>query len=366
MPKSRRRRTPKYCHHKARNLARVNIDGKVFYLGEYNSPESKERYRLLISQWRERQEDELDEVQPDLRICELMTAFIKHCDEYYRKYGKLTREFGCITEALKTVRKRYELEAVDDFGPKALKSVRDDMIGLGWSRKYINKQIGRIVRMFKWGVGEQKVRPSTWHALQAVEGLKKGRTIAPEHPPIEPVSDKVINATLRHLSDIVGDMVRIQKLAGCRPIEICLFRPMDIDQSGDIWRFVPDSHKNEHLDKVRLVWLGPLAQEILRKYLIRPADSYCFNPREAPNVRSNTGYRYTKDSYGRAVRRASEKAGVEKWSPNRLRHSAATRIRKQFGLEAAQTVLGHASANVTEIYAERDMKLAAEIARKLG
>ncbi len=49
-----------------------------------------------------------------------------------------------------------------------------------------------------------------------------------------------------------------------------------------------------------------------------------------------------------------------------MRHSAATEIRKQFGLEAAQTVLGHAKADVTQVYAERDAALAAEVMRKIG
>jgi hypothetical protein len=43
-----------------------------------------------------------------------------------------------------------------------------------------------------------------------------------------------------------------------------------------------------------------------------------------------------------------------------------TEVPKQFGLEATQVVLGHASANVSEIYAERDLTLAAEIMRKIG
>ena len=54
------------------------------------------------------------------------------------------------------------------------------------------------------------------------------------------------------------------------------------------------------------------------------------------------------------------------WNPNQLRHSAATKIRKHFGLEAAQVALGHSEANVTQIYAERDMTLATEVMRKLG
>ena len=71
---------------------------------------------------------------------------------------------------------------------------------------------------------------------------------------------------------------------------------------------------------------------------------------------------YTKDSYNRAIRRACEAAGIEPWSPNRLRHSAATR----YGLEAAQVVLGHAKADVAQIDAERDHALAARIMREVG
>jgi site-specific recombinase XerC len=59
-------------------------------------------------------------------------------------------------------------------------------------------------------------------------------------------------------------------------------------------------------------------------------------------------------------------AGVEKWSPNRLRHSAATAIRKRFGLEAAQVTLGHAAADVTQVYAERDLERAAVVMAQVG
>jgi integrase len=91
---------------------------------------------------------------------------------------------------------------------------------------------------------------------------------------------------------------------------------------------------------------------------------------------------YAKDAYRRAIARAVEKingertkaaakAGVDpvllpNWHPNQLRHSAATEIRRRFGLEAAQTVLGHASADVTQVYAERDQARAAEVMEQMG
>ena len=49
-----------------------------------------------------------------------------------------------------------------------------------------------------------------------------------------------------------------------------------------------------------------------------------------------------------------------------LRHSAATDIRRQFGIEAAQCVLGHSEIGTTQIYAERDLAKAADIMRVVG
>ena len=54
------------------------------------------------------------------------------------------------------------------------------------------------------------------------------------------------------------------------------------------------------------------------------------------------------------------------WHPNQLRHTFGTRVRKQHGLEAAQVLLGHTLADVTQIYAEKNEALAATVAAKIG
>jgi hypothetical protein len=41
-------------------------------------------------------------------------------------------------------------------------------------------------------------------------------------------------------------------------------------------------------------------------------------------------------------------------------------IRQAYGLEAAKAVLGHADTKITEIYAERDLGLAARVMREVG
>ena len=139
----------------------------------------------------------------------------------------------------------------------------------------------------------------------------------------------------------------------------------------------------------------------MRPYLLRDKQSYCFAPAESEKRRraarherrktpqsygnrpgSNCkrrpkrtpGERYNTDSYRRAIHRAVDLANRERdedgqlprWSPNRLRHSAATEIRRRFGLEAAQVALGHSNADVTQVYAERDFALAARVMGEVG
>ncbi len=45
-----------------------------------------------------------------------------------------------------------------------------------------------------------------------------------------PVDDSIIEATLPHLQPVVADMVRLQRLTGARPGEICSIRPADVNR----------------------------------------------------------------------------------------------------------------------------------------
>lgn len=382
-------RIPKYCHHKARNLARVTIEGRDIYLGEFDSPESHEKYDRLIAEWLLSRR--VDPVEGRiLTVCELMVRFLQFSHGYYVKDGKVTSEFGCITAAMKPVRRLYETLPVTDFGPKALKIVRQQMIDGGVSRKSINAQIKRVQRMFKWGVSEEIVPATVYQALATVAGLRKGRTEAVELPPVPPIADAILEQTLPHLSPVVADMVRLQRLCGARPGEITRLRPGEIDRTGEVWAYHQGSHKTEHHQKQRVIFFGPKAQAILAPYLDRPDDQFCFSPIESEKLRAKKRReerqtplygkqkngkskgrrqlkeRYSSGSYRRAIHRACDAIGIERWSPNRIRHTIATDIRRRFGLEAAQTVLGHSNAAVTQIYAERDMTLASSVVKEVG
>ena len=55
-------------------------------------------------------------------------------------------------------------------------------------------------------------------------------------------------------------------------------RPCDVDRSGDVWVYRPQSHKTAHHGHSRAVMIGPKAQAVLLRYLARDAEANCFRP----------------------------------------------------------------------------------------
>ena len=394
---------PRYRKHRASGQAVVSIDGRDIYLGPHGTAVSKREYDRVISEWLQagRRSPAGTDGVAGLTVTELIARYWQFAKGYYRKGGEPTGTLDHIKVVLRYLKQCYGHTAAADFGPVAYKVIRQKLVEAGHSRGYVNRQCGHLARVFKWGVGEELVPPSVHQGLQAVPGLKKGRTEAPDRTPITPLPEAVFQGTLPYMPPVVADMARFQRFTGCRPAEVCIVRPIDVDRSGDVWEYRPESHKTEHHGRERVIFIGPKAQAMLRPYLLREADNYCFSPgdserqrraemraarkskvqpsqlnRRKQNPARSAGTRYTTDSYRRAIARAVELANRERrkqnqeqlpqWAPNRLRHSAATEIRKRFGLEAAQVTLGHAAADVTQVYAERDAEKGREVARKIG
>ena len=328
-----------------------------------------------------------------------------------------------MNTAIRLLRQFHGTTAVDAFGPNALRLIRDAMIQgdpeatprprRPWSRPVANWFARQIIAIFKWGVAHELVEPRVYEALRALEPLKRGQTTAHEPKPVRPVPDVHVDAALEHMRPQVRAMVELQRCTGMRSGEVVIMRTRDIDVTGNIWVYTPAKHKTSHHGHDRRVYLGPRSQEILQHWLRHNLDEYLFQPREAvvdqlaerhakretplhygnrPGTNRATsrrrppGERYTTNSYRRAVVRACDLADraakqkaleagrevsederlVPRWHPHQLRHSHATAVRKQFGIEAARIALGHQHVDVTEIYAERDQAIAEKIARTVG
>jgi integrase len=170
-------------------------------------------------------------------------------------------------------------------------------------------------------------------------------------------------------------MVRLQLLTGMRPGEVCSMKYADIRRSGSTWLFMPTNHKTAHLGEDRLIYVGKEAQAILIKYDYRPPEDFCFSPadrlrqggREPVIGGREVGDRYHTRTYRQAIWRACDKAGIDRWAPNRIRKTNANNVRRVGGLEAAQVVLGHKSRTTTEkFYADIDTSKAIEVMEKIG
>jgi integrase len=401
----RARKEPTYLLHKPSGQARTRVDGEYVYLGKH-SPDhtgpSWETFLEIRRQWRLRQDvhkrrDGKRIKYPLLTLDQLAERFIDWADVHYRdKFGEPTGEAGNIRYALRPLLKLFGPELVAEFDITKLEAYRDELIRRGRCRTSINRDVHRVRHLFAWALPKKlagRRGGNLYGELLALETLQPNRTKAHENPEVDPVPMPVVRATYRKLSRVLRDMVHVQLLTAMRPGEVCLMRPCDITKQADgTWLYQPMRHKTQWRNKLRLVSIGPRGQRILAKYLKgRGPETFIFTPGEAmsilnrerkrrrktpltPSQRSR-GFRapgrdysdrYTADSYGKAVRRAARAAKVQEWGPNRLRHTRATELARENGIEKTAVVLGHSDIRSTQRYAKKEAATAAALMRQLG
>jgi integrase len=168
------------------------------------------------------------------------------------------------------------------FGPKLLLQIQERLVEKGLCRDTVNQHVKGIRRIVRWAVSQEMAPGEVLYALQSVRGLRRGKTTAPDYPPVQPIDDLTVEKTLPFCGRIVAAMIRFEKLTGCRPGEVCSLRPCDVDQSGEIWEYRPAHHKTMHLGRERVILIGPKAQAVLMPFLLlRPPKEFCFSAEEA-------------------------------------------------------------------------------------
>jgi hypothetical protein len=128
-----------------------------------------------------------------------------------------------------------------------------------------------------------------------------------------------------------------------------------VDTSGEVWEYRPESHKTEHHERQRVVFIGPKAQDVLRPYLLREKTEFCFAPADSERKRRRQqhaerqtplscgnrpgtnrkrkpkrapGKQYTAESYRRTIHRACDKAFLPPQHLARLSDLGMAIIRK--------------------------------------
>jgi hypothetical protein len=229
-------RIPKLSHHKASGKAVVRLCGIDHYLGPWGSCVARNEYDRVIAEWLAggRQSSAAEAVS--LTVAEILAAFWDYAKDYYRHAdGTPTTEILSFRDAFRPLRRLYGHTPAAAFGPLALKAVRLAMIDAGLCRTNVNCRIGRIKRVFKWAVENEMIPANVFHGLQAVSGLKAGRSGVRESDPVKPVPEELVNATLPFVSRQVGAMIRLQQITGMRPGEVVVMRGVDMDTTGSLW-----------------------------------------------------------------------------------------------------------------------------------
>jgi integrase len=124
------------------------------------------------------------------------------------------------------------------------------------------------------------------HGLQAVAGLRAGRSGARETEPVKPVPDAFVDAVLAFVSPQVGAMIELQRITGMRSGEVNTMRACDINIAGKVWVYTPEHHKTAWHGHGRQVYLGPKAQRIIRPFLKVDVQAYLFSPADAEAERN--------------------------------------------------------------------------------
>jgi integrase len=339
-------------------------------------------------------------------VSKLVAAYRDQARKLYRKGGGLTSHIDNVDAALDALDAMYGTRGVDDIGAPEIKRLLDSMVvgedrhGVIRARSIwtVNGRLRIIKQAFKWARLYGLVSKSTVYDVSIVPPLRAGRCDAKAPRRVLPVPDGILALTIEVATPTIADMIRTLVITGMRPGELCAMRACDIERDGDVWVYRPVSHKTEHHDKDRFILIGPQAQAILKPYIARrmKLSEYVFLPVEAhrerleqqgwPKVtayqlsrsRFKPGRCFKHDTFYGQIQRTCDRAFdadgakrkakdfAHRWHPHRLRHNAATRVREQFGIEAAKDLLGHSSLSTAMIYAEKSLDKMKEIARKAG
>jgi integrase len=408
--------------HQASGQARIKVMGRHHYLGKHSSPESHVRYEQLREEWKAGRlhHDERHE----LTVGDVLARWWVHAREHYKdRDGQPREELTNFRFSLGPLARLHSRTPARDFGPRALKEVVAAMVsgswmtkeesvkarqyghGRGWARTTVNRSLARVKLLFRWAESEELVIAGKLHALETVRGLEADELGCREPDDTAPVPEAGLALTLPCMNYVVRAVCELLLLTGARPKEIRDLRPADVRTDGKIeaargyfvelgsgvWAVPLARHKTAKKKVRRVLLLGPRAQAVLRPFLERDPDAYCFSPAEAvaelgrqrraarkSRVQPSQEYRrkdsparqagvcYTRKALERSVKYACKKAGVAPWRPGALRHNAATRIVEEHGLEMARLILGHTKSEMTLRYALMDFRRGAEFQAEAG
>lgn len=367
------RRIPQYPRKvNSSGRVRVRFQGRAYYLpGKLGSPESLAEYARLIAEFAagvpkptiSHHRITVEELAAAYLLADTRGAEHPQVERVARACAPAIRLFGPTVAAEFSATRLEQVQLAMVSGSWMTDEER--ATSLRWSKSYIDQQIGRIRKVFRWGELRELIPAGRFEHLRTLPAIRADPRVVKINPPREVCDwEKQVVPVLPFLSPAFAAVVQIQFYGGMRPSEALNIRRGEIDRRKlpDVWLYCPPHHKGTHRSVMLIKGLGPKAQAVLAPWLLLCADD------DAPLFRRHATNRpYTAEGYSAAVQRACRRAGVKPWCPYQLRHLARLTVTQEFGLEAARAVLGHSSVSMTAQYSRQiDIATIAEVMRKIG
>ncbi len=347
---------PRPHHHKPSGQDRVQYRGRDYYLGKHDSPAARQAYVDLIRRLEEEGRNPAPEDRPRPTVASVVAAWHVHAIETYGPASPEVREFEYVTDAALSL---FASLPTDEFDADHLEQLRDLMLAQKLCRNVVNRRVTRFRTLWRWAERKKLAPKGSWSNLRTLPALRRGEKGARETKKVQPAEWSAVEAVCARVGDSVRGLLLAQWFTGARPGELFGLRAGQLQRDGDLAVYRPERHKNAWRGQERAIFFGPQALAALKPLFDgRHADDLVFPNRD--------GAPYCRRSYGQAVARAAEKAGVE-LHPYRIRHSFKQRAARELSSDAARAALGQASLSTTDRYAAgQDGKLAADVVRKIG
>jgi hypothetical protein len=157
--------TPSYLLHAASGRGRAvwtdlpGIRRERLHPGLHNSPESLTAFAQFQLEIAASPTAGVAVDSSRISVAETLLAYLRFAETYYvDAAGKTTAEFECMKAAIRPVRDLYAAQPAWQFGPVALRAVRQRMIDAGLCRAQVNHRIDCVKRVFRWAALSERQR----------------------------------------------------------------------------------------------------------------------------------------------------------------------------------------------------------------
>jgi hypothetical protein len=118
-------------------------DGRQVWFGHKTNPQSAQKYAAFITAIQSGEPVAVITATSRPTINDVCLRFLtEHCQRYRGSDGKPSAEVRCLKGVTKLLRELFGRTVADDFGMLELRAVRQRKIDSGWSRQFVNKQVG--------------------------------------------------------------------------------------------------------------------------------------------------------------------------------------------------------------------------------